>query len=133
MQLRPMLQVRDVAASSRWYQETLGLRSAHGGDEYEMLFDGDNFVLQLHRLDAHEHGELTATGDERLGIGVSLWFATDDRSGFDALIGRITASGTTFVEPPHFNPQAHHHEAMLRDPDGYVVMVNSPFELPTGS
>ena len=37
-----MLVVSDVEASSRWYQDVLGLASGHGGDEYEMLlFDGD--------------------------------------------------------------------------------------------
>ncbi len=63
MKLRPMLQVRDVATSSKWYQTTIGLRSGHGGDEFEMLFAGDDFVLQLHRLDAHEHGLLQADPD----------------------------------------------------------------------
>ena len=93
-----MLQVHDVAASSRWYQSTLNLRSGHGGDEFEMLFDGDEFVLQLHRLDAHEHGIL--------------------QSGID---------GTPMPEGPHWNPLAHHHEATLLDPDGYIVVINTPF------
>jgi catechol 2,3-dioxygenase-like lactoylglutathione lyase family enzyme len=37
-----MIAVRDVEASSRWYQELLGLHSDHGGPEYErLLADGD--------------------------------------------------------------------------------------------
>ena len=129
MKLRPMLQVADVAASSRWYQDALGLRSGHGGDDFEMLFDGDDFVLQLHRLDAHEHGEeLTelAPGDP-VGAGVSLWFETADRAAFDAAVGRARAAGAAVVAEPSWNPLAHHHEAGLRDPDGYVVMLCSPF------
>src|SRR5271156_5549043 len=55
MRLRPMLQVRDVAQSSSWYHDVLGLVSGHGGDEYDMLFSGDEFVLQLHREEAGEH------------------------------------------------------------------------------
>jgi catechol 2,3-dioxygenase-like lactoylglutathione lyase family enzyme len=127
MVIRPMLQVSDVAASSRWYQAVLGLRSGHGGDEYEMLFDGDDFVLQLHRLDAHEHGILQAGTDGPRGAGVSLWFEAVDRDAFTSLVERARAAGATIAEEPHWNPLAHHHEATLLDPDGYVVVVNSPF------
>jgi catechol 2,3-dioxygenase-like lactoylglutathione lyase family enzyme len=123
-----MLQVRDVAASSRWYQAVLGLRSGHGGDEFEMLFDGDALVMQLHRLDAHEHGILLAGTDGTRGAGVSLWFQADDRDAFTALVDQARTAGATVVEDPHWNPLAHHHEATLVDPDGYVVVVHSPFE-----
>jgi hypothetical protein len=41
MKIRAMLQVADVVASSQWYQASIGLRSGHGGDEFEMLFDGE--------------------------------------------------------------------------------------------
>jgi catechol 2,3-dioxygenase-like lactoylglutathione lyase family enzyme len=123
-----MLQVRDVAASSRWYQAVLGLRSGHGGDEFEMLLDGDAFVMQLHRLDAHEHGILRPDTDGTRGAGVSLWFQADDRDAFAALVDQARSAGATVVEDPHWNPLAHHHEATLVDPDGYVVVVHSPFE-----
>jgi catechol 2,3-dioxygenase-like lactoylglutathione lyase family enzyme len=123
-----MLQVQDVEASSRWYQSVLGLRSGHGGPDYEMLFDGDDFVLQLHPLDAHEHGIVQAGTDGSRGAGVSLWFEAIDRPAFAALVEQARASGATIVEEPHWNPLAHHHEATLRDPDGYVVVVNTPFE-----
>ena len=126
-----MLQVTDVAASSAWYQNALGLRSGHGGDEFEMLFDGDEFVLQLHRLDAHEHGILQADVDGTRGTGVSLWFECDDRRAFDAAVERAQGAGATIVEAPHWNPLAHHHEATMVDADGYIVVVNSPFEMPT--
>lgn len=130
MKLRPMLQVDDVAASSRWYQQVLGLTSGHGGDEFEMLFDGDEFVLQLHRLDAAEHGVLPApTGAER-GAGVSLWFQHADRPAFEAAVDTARAAGATIVQDPHWNPLAHHHEAALVDPDGYLVILHSPFEMP---
>jgi len=126
-----MLQVRDVVAASEWYQRALGLRSGHGGDEFEMLFDGEAFVLQLHRLDAHEHGILQAGTEGTRGGGVSLWFEADDRPAFEALVERARGAGASIVEEPHWNPLAHHHEATLVDPDGYVVVVNSPFEMPT--
>jgi catechol 2,3-dioxygenase-like lactoylglutathione lyase family enzyme len=130
MKLRPMLQVEDVAASRAWYEKVLGLQSRHGGDEFDMLFSGDDFVLQLHRLDAHEHGVLLANTDAgAAGAGMSMWFETDDVAAFDALVGRIRAADVPLAEEPHWNPLAHHHEAALLDPDGYVVMLHSPFDI----
>ena len=127
MKLRPMLQVNDVEASSRWYQDVVGLRSGHGGTEFEMLFDGEDFVLQLHRLDAHEHGVAAAPDDAARGLGVSLWFETADRDAFDTAVERARGANAVFAAEPAWNPVAHHHEAALCDLDGYVVMLCSPF------
>ena len=110
-----MLQVSDVVVASRWYQDALGLTSGHGGEEFEMLFSGDNMlfsgdnlVLQLHRLDAHEHGFLQPDDSDVLGAGVSLWFETSDRSAFQALFERAESSGATIVERSHWNPMVIH-------------------------
>lgn len=123
-----MLQVQDATASSRWYQAALGLRSGHGGDEFEMLFDGDDFVLQLHRLDAHEHGFPHAAADSAVGRGVSLWFEADSHEAFVALVEQARSAGATIAAEPNWNPLAHHHEATLLDPDGYVLVVHAPFD-----
>ena len=59
MKLAPLICVRDVESSSRWYQDLLGLTSGHGGTEYERLNDGDRLVLQLHQWEIeHHHGPL---------------------------------------------------------------------------
>jgi hypothetical protein len=128
MRLRPMVQVSDVVVASRWYQDVLGLTSGHGGEEFEMLFSGDDLVLQLHRLDAHEHGFLQPNESDIRGAGVSLWFETSDRLTFDALFERAELSGASIVQRPRWNPQAHHHEATLIDAEGYIVVIHSPFE-----
>jgi len=128
MRLRPMLQVSDVVVASRWYQDALGLTSGHGGEEFEMLFSGDHLVLQLHRLDAHEHGFPQPVKSDVRGAGVSLWFETSDRSTFDAMFERAESSGASIVERPHWNPLAHHHEATMIDAEGYIVVIHSPFE-----
>ena len=118
-----MVVVGDVAASSLWFQRVLGLRSGHGGDEYEMLMDGDELVLQLHRWDAHEHPHLGDESNPSRGNGVLLWFATDD---LDALVARVEAAGTKVLDGPLFNPNAQQHEVWLEGPDGYRVVVAGP-------
>ena len=128
MKLRPMLQVRDVEASSRWYQSAIGLRSGHGGPEFEMLYDGEEFVLQLHHLDGHEHGILQSGVAGSRGAGVSLWFEAADKAAFEAQVEQARRAGAVIAEEPKWNPLAHHHEATLIDPDDYIVVLNSPFD-----
>jgi catechol 2,3-dioxygenase-like lactoylglutathione lyase family enzyme len=115
-----MLVVTDVEASSRWYQDVLGLTSGHGGAEYEMLlFDGE-LVLQLHATDAHEHPQLGAPPSS----GVAVWFGDAD---VDAVLARIAAAGAEIAEGPLVNPNAQHREVWLRDPDRHLVVVSSPY------
>ena len=131
MHAQPMLQVRDVEASSTWYQQLLGLKSGHGGPDYEMLFFGEPhttpLVLQLHRWDAHEHG-IYGSPDREVGNGMSLWFKVADRDALDAAYTRAVALGAEVLQAPSHNPLAHHWEFAIQDPDGYVLLLATPFD-----
>ncbi len=116
-----MLVVQDVPASSRWYQELLGLVSAHGGEEFEMLMGDGRLLLMLHHLDFAEH---PAIGDPREGgpgRGVLLYFSVEDVQAAYERAGRMEAD---LVDEPHHNPNARAVEFSLRDPDGYSVTVS---------
>ena len=125
---QPLICVRDVEASSRWYQHLLGARSAHGGPEYERLVVDGRLILQLHHWDArHHHG---AIGDPHIahGNGVLLWFEHED---FDAAVARARALDAKIIHARHRNPPdsdggPNHWELWLRDPDGYTVVLASP-------
>lgn len=119
-----MITCTSVAASSKWYQRVLGFASAHGGDEYEMLTSDDRLVLQLHDVDPDEHAHLLRDGEPLGGNGVALWFESDD---YTDAIARIRGTDAVVVEDDHVNPLANHREIWLRDPDGYVVVVSSPY------
>ena len=119
---QPMLTCRSVSTSSDWYQRTLGLTSAHGGDEYEMLMFDGALVLQLHETDAPEHPYLVRP-DEPFGNGVAVWFESAD---YPAAVARAHDAGADVLAADHVNPLAHHRELWLRDPDGYVVVISSP-------
>jgi len=125
-----LIAVRDVEASSRWYQELLGLRSDHGGPHYERLLSGDTLVLQLHSWDTeHDHGRI-GDPDREIGNGVLLWFG--ETADFDGAVARAERLGATVVLPPHRNPPAGqgngpgHRELWIKDLDGYTVVVASP-------
>ncbi len=123
--MQPMIAVGDVVASSRWYQQLLGCRSGHGGDEYEQLIDAQGvLLLQLHHWDAHEHPHMGDPARRPYGNGVMLWFQIDD---FDDALVRAAAMSALVLEGPLFNPRARHRELWLADPDGYHVVLASAF------
>lgn len=116
-----MIVVRDVAASSKWYQELIGLEGAHGGDEFEMLMDGHDVALLLHHADVAEHPALSAPEEGAAGSGVLLYFSVDD---VEAVFQRANAMGADVIDEPHENPLARAVEFSLRDPDGYALTVS---------
>jgi len=123
----PMLFVRDVEATSRWYQDLFGIRSAHGGPEFEMLVVGEHdVVLQLHHLDADEHGE-HAPG-ERPGAGILLYFQTADVDAVHEVHAQAVSMGAALESEPTYIELAHHTEFVVRDPNGYAIAVHSPFQ-----
>ena len=129
MRPQPLICVRDVEASSRWYQRLLGCQSDHGGPHYERLVSQGRLILQLHRWDVeHHHGPIGDRNDKPYGNGVLLWFEVDD---FDAAVQRALEMNAAVVMPRHRNPPVgpggpNHWELWLRDPDGYVVVLASP-------
>lgn len=122
--------VRDVEASSRWYQRLLGLRSDHGGPHYERLVAGGELVLQLHHHDVEHHHGRIGDPDGAPGNGVLLWFG--DVADFDDVVERAAELGAAVVRAPHRNPPdgggngPGHREFWITDPDGYTVVVASP-------
>src|SRR5690242_8837059 len=99
---QPLIAVRNVKASSAWYQTLLGLT---GGDPdhphrlvYDRLMSGDTLVLQLHSWDDEEHPNLSGADQGPHGHGVLLWFEIDD---FDAAVERVRRLGAKVVEEPH--------------------------------
>ena len=125
MRPQPLICVRDVEASSRWYQQLLGLETLPDHphrDMYDRLLSDGRLILQLHAWDKEDHPNLVNANAARPGHGVLIWFETDD---FDAAIERVRTLGAEIVLEPHFNPSPRHREVWIRDPDGYVVVVAS--------
>jgi predicted enzyme related to lactoylglutathione lyase len=128
-QSQTMIAVRDVEASSRWYQQLLGLRSDHGGPEYERLLAGNTLVLQLHHRDVEHHHGLFVNPGAEVGNGVLMWFG--EVADFDDVVTRAELLRAPIVRAPHRNPPEGdgngpgHREIWIKDPDGYTVVVAS--------
>ena len=108
------LQVRDLARSTRFYVEQLGLTPARHRPPGAMIFDTAPIPFALREplvdLDAAD----------RLGWGVSLWIACEDA---DALHGALAYAGVPIVAPPADGPFGRFFS--LRDPDGYTLTVHT--------
>ena len=123
---QPLIAVRNVRASSRWYAELLGadpLPEHSHRDFYDRISCSGRLVLQLHAWDEENHPNLVNADAAPPGHGVLVWFQVDD---FDAVVKRARGLAAEVVLEPHFNPAPRHREIWLRDPDGYVVVVASP-------
>jgi catechol 2,3-dioxygenase-like lactoylglutathione lyase family enzyme len=123
VQSQPLIAVRDVRASSRWYQHLLNTQALpehEHRDVYERIFCDGHLILQLHAWDEEHHPNLVNADAAPCGHGVLLWFEVDD---FDAAVERARSLRAQVVEEPHVNPNAGHREIWLRDLDGYVVVI----------
>jgi hypothetical protein len=123
MQAQTMIAMRDVVASSRWYQAVLGAASGHGGGEHEQIQDAaGRTLLQPHRWSTDDHPHL---GDpaNAAGNGVLPWFETPE---FDAALRRIRELHAQVLHKVAVNPLAQHREIWLRAPDGHGVVIASP-------
>ncbi|HLY04233.1 MAG TPA: VOC family protein [Rhizomicrobium sp.] len=123
---QPLIAVRNVRASSRWYTELLGADSLpdHGHrDVYDRISCSGRLVLQLHAWDEEDHPNLVNADAAPPGHGVLLWFQVDD---FDSAVERARGLRAEIIDGPLINPAPQHREIWLRDPDRYVVVLASP-------
>jgi catechol 2,3-dioxygenase-like lactoylglutathione lyase family enzyme len=126
---QPLIAVRDVVASSRWYAKLLELErtsvsmSSDHADLYDRLLSSGSLVLQLHAWDEENHPNLVDAEGAPPGHGVLVWFEVDD---FDAVVKRARALKAKVLRKPHVNQAPAHREIWIQDPDGYVVVLASP-------
>jgi len=122
---QPLVVVRDVPASARFYAQILDAESDHGGEEYDQVVSEGELILQLHNIEAEHHHGALADEDVPVGNGTLLWFEVSD---FEAAATRVKAIGAVIERDVHVNPNAGQQEIWLRDPDGYLVVLAGPSE-----
>lgn len=116
----PIIAVKDVEASSKWYCSLFGCKSMHGGKDFDILVSEDNQVLIcLHNWGEHGHPSMT---DSRVtpGNGLILYFRTDN---MDIIRQKVEKIGGSIEEDIHLNPNSTKTEFSLRDPDGYYLTI----------
>jgi catechol 2,3-dioxygenase-like lactoylglutathione lyase family enzyme len=123
---QPLIAVRNVRTSSRWYRTLLAgdsLPEHEHRDNYDRILCDAQLILQLHAWDEENHPNLVDADAAPPGHGVLIWFEVSD---FDATVQRARSLNAKIIEEPHLNPNAGQMEIWIRDPDGYVVVVAGP-------
>ena len=120
IQLDTIIAVKDVAASTVWYNTLFGFRNLHEGGNFAVLAYGENIVLCLHPWNDHEHPSLSHPS-EHTGKGLLLYFRTANMKEIRAKAKDLQAKIT---EEMHFNTNSGQYEFSLRDPDGYFITVS---------
>lgn len=126
VEAQPLIAVRDVRASSRWYGTLFAADSLpdhRHRDFYDRVFSSGRLILQLHAWDEEHHPNLVDANAAPPGHGVLLWFQVND---FDSTVDRARELGAEVIQETRVNPAPQHREIWLRDPDGYVVVIASP-------
>ena len=118
--LDPIIAVKDVEASSNWYQQVFGFRSTHEGNVFAVLeSEEDEILLCLHKWGEHEHPTMTDPAIAP-GNGLILYFRTDN---MNAVRQNVEKLGAIVEEDVHVNPNSLKKEFSLRDPDGYYLTI----------
>jgi catechol 2,3-dioxygenase-like lactoylglutathione lyase family enzyme len=119
--LETIIAVQNVAKSSAWYQALLGLQSLHGGDHFEMLADAHGTViLCLHLWGEHDHPTMSDP-TIAIGNGLILYFRVDDLATIWENAVRLQLE---IDQPPHQNTNSGQEQFILRDLDGYYIIVS---------
>lgn len=107
------LQVRDLEASARFYEQYLGLTRAAVSPPHAVVFDTQPVPFAVREpvvdLDAVE----------KLGWGVVLWLRAEDA---DKIHEAMAAEGVPIVTAPFDGPFG--RTFAFADPDGYVVTLH---------
>lgn len=118
--LDPIIAVKDIKVSSKWYQKIFELRNDHGGDDFSVLVSDDNeIILCLHKWEAHNHPTMTNPGITP-GNGLLLYFRTENMS---TIYQNAIEAGCVIEEDIHLNTNSLRKEFSFRDPDGYFLTV----------
>src|SRR6185436_9673546 len=103
----PILRVSNMAASVRYYTETLGFINAEWGNDDFTCVTRDGAAIYLsHRSQGH--------------YGTWAWIGVED---VDSLYREYTESGAKIRQPPRNYPWA--LEIHVEDPDGNVLRFGS--------
>ena len=118
--LDPIIAVKDVKVSSKWYQSVFGCRSMHGGNEFDILVsENDEILMCLHKWGEHEHPTMSDSSITP-GNGLILYFRTEN---INLIRQNVKKTGCLIVEDIHLNPNSTKKEFSIRDPDGYYLTI----------
>jgi len=118
--LDPIIAVKDIEVSSKWYQQIFGLKTNHDSGHFAVLISDDNEVMIcLHNWNQDDHPTMMNPGIVA-GNGLILYFRTDN---MNRIYENAIKAGCVIEEEIHLNENSGKKEFSFRDPDGYFLSV----------
>ena len=120
MKVDPIIAVKNVEKSSKWYQSVFDCRSMHGGSEFDILVAKNNEVLLcLHKWGEHDHPTMQ-TSNMTAANGLILYFRTEN---IEQIRENLKNMNYDVEEEIQLSSNSHRKEFSLRDPDGYYITI----------
>lgn len=121
MKVDPIIAVKNVEESSKWYQSLFGCKSIHSGDEFDVLVsDEDEVILCLHKWEAHGHPSMQDP-NTKPGNGLILYFRTENMVEVRENLRQLEYD---VEEEIRLNPNSNKKEFSVLDPDGYYLTIS---------
>ncbi len=121
MKVDPIIAVKNVRDSSKWYQSIFAWTSIHGGDEFDVLIAEDGEItICLHKWGAHEHPTMT-DATTTPGNGLILYFRTEK---IEEIRQNIKTMEYPVEKEIQLNPNSNKREFSLVDPNGYYLTIS---------
>ena len=118
--LDPIIAVKDIEASSKWYQSIFNWKSLHGGNHFDILVsENDEILLCLHKWEQDNHPTMINPAITP-GNGLILYFRTEN---MNTIRQNVAKQGGAVEEDIHLNPNSRKMEFSIRDPDGYYLTI----------
>ncbi len=122
MKVDPIIAVKDVEQSSKWYQAVFEWNSMHGGNEFDVLTSKEGeIMLCLHKWGAHEHPTMQ-NSDLTPGNGLILYFRTKT---MEEARQHLKKMDYPVAEEIRLNPNSGKREFSVVDPNGYYLMISA--------
>ncbi|MGY4385056.1 putative enzyme related to lactoylglutathione lyase [Pedobacter sp. UYP24] len=116
----PIIAVKNVEVSSKWYRSIFGCRSKHGGREFDVLIsENAEILICLHKWGEHGHPTMADPGITPSN-GMILYFRTEN---MNAIRQNVEKTGGIIEQDIHLNPNSTKMEFSIRDPDGYYLTI----------
>jgi len=116
----PILAVKNVQETSKWYQTIFECKSKHGGDEFEVLVTKDDEIfICLHKWGAHEHPTMK-NPNITPGNGLILYFRIKN---IEAVHQNLKDIAYPIEEEIQLNPDSGKREFSIIAPNGYYLTI----------
>lgn len=121
MKLDPIIAVKNVPETSKWYQKVFGCKSIHGGEAFDVLTtkEGEIFLC-LHKWGEHEHPTMK-NPEVPNGNGLILYFRTENMNEIRQNLAKI---GFEVEKDIELNPNSGKREFSITDPNGYYLTIS---------